>query len=154
MYGQREELDPEQQKYLRKTRHGANWFFWIAGISVLNIILFLSGQTLNFVIGLGATDLATILAKDYASASLTALVILRTVILLGIFVVGGYFGRKAKTTAFIAGMVIYIADALIYVPLGYWPGIIFHLLVLVFVFMGFQAARKYNDLQKPTIISQ
>lgn len=36
---------------------GAGWFYWIAGLSLLNSIIMLSGSDLYFVIGLGITQI-------------------------------------------------------------------------------------------------
>ena len=35
---------------------GANWFFWIAGLSVINSLIITFGGEMSFVIGLGITQ--------------------------------------------------------------------------------------------------
>src|SRR5436189_2962081 len=39
-------------------RRGANWFYWVAGLSLVNSAVILGGGSLFFVIGLGATLVA------------------------------------------------------------------------------------------------
>jgi hypothetical protein len=38
-----------------QVKGGTSWFFWIAGLSILNSIIFFSGSSITFVVGLGAT---------------------------------------------------------------------------------------------------
>ena len=58
--------DIQQQQMIRATerlrlearlRSGADWFFWIAGLSVVNSVLGFLDVSLNFVAGLGMTQL-------------------------------------------------------------------------------------------------
>ena len=48
-----QESNPELPMQVRK---GASWFYWIAGASVVNTIIFLFGGNLNFIVGLGVTQ--------------------------------------------------------------------------------------------------
>ena len=41
----------------RQITNGANWFFWIAGLSLINSVLHLAGVSISFLIGLGLTEL-------------------------------------------------------------------------------------------------
>jgi fatty acid desaturase len=41
---------------LRLIRSGANWFIWIAGLSLVNSALFAIGSNWAFFLGLGATQ--------------------------------------------------------------------------------------------------
>ena len=148
-YGQQKPLDEEQSRYLRRTQQGANWFFWIAIISLINIIFFLTGETLSFVIGLGVTSMSVLLTQYYDSASITILVALITFILLAVFALCGFYARKGNMKAFTAGVALYSADAVLLALIGDWMGIGFHVLVLIFILMGMDAARKYNSLKNP-----
>lgn len=38
--------------WVQQAKSGANWFFWIAGMSIFNSLIQLLGGSLNFVIGL------------------------------------------------------------------------------------------------------
>jgi len=69
---------PEQDGYYGDTAQlselhgralsGANWFFWIAALSIVNSVIFLSGADLAFVVGLGVTQIANgimmVIAED------------------------------------------------------------------------------------------
>ena len=40
----------------RSMRNGANWVYWIAGLSMVNSIVAAFGSELNFVVGVGVTQ--------------------------------------------------------------------------------------------------
>ena len=47
-----------KQETQLETQHasGANWFYWIAGLSVINSVIILAGGGWGFVVGLGITQ--------------------------------------------------------------------------------------------------
>ncbi|HPM80992.1 MAG TPA: hypothetical protein PLF81_09845, partial [Candidatus Anammoximicrobium sp.] len=45
---------------------GAGWFYWIAALSLVNSIILLSGGDRHFVVGLGVTLVADVVAKEVA----------------------------------------------------------------------------------------
>src|SRR5207253_1864194 len=46
----------EERKTLeRQRRNGAQWFYWIAGLSLINAAIALAGQEWRFILGLGVT---------------------------------------------------------------------------------------------------
>src|SRR5438270_4545311 len=51
------QLLQQKLKAERQLRSGANWFYWIAGLSLLNTIIFMAGSDWHFVAGLGITQL-------------------------------------------------------------------------------------------------
>ncbi len=110
---------------------GANWFWWIAGLSVVNTVMIHSGSDRTFVIGLGFTLMADAIFKDYL---LIALAI--DVIALGIVAGFGFFARKGHLWAFAIGIVLYGLDALIYVFLQDWMSVAFHGLALFYMVRG------------------
>ena len=110
---------------------GANWFWWIVGLSVVNSIMIHTGSDRNFVIGLGFTLMADAIFKDYL---VVALVI--DAIALGIFSGLGYFSRKGHVWAFVTGIVLYGLDAGIYVFAQEWMSVGFHGLALFYMVRG------------------
>src|SRR5437588_12623571 len=46
-----------QQELEAHMRRGANWFFWIAGLSVVNAVISLAEGNRHFVVGLGITEI-------------------------------------------------------------------------------------------------
>ena len=47
-------------------RSGVSWFYWIAGLSLINSILSVSGQSWRFIFGLGVTQLLDAFAEGFA----------------------------------------------------------------------------------------
>jgi hypothetical protein len=127
-------------------RSGANWFFWIAGLSAVNTGLHLSGSDTSFIVGLGVTQILDLIGRETGSVGAAVSLILNAVV-LGIFVLFGVFARKRNTWAFVLGMSIYALDAVIYVLGSDWLGVGFHALVLFFLWGGLKAHRKLRALE-------
>src|SRR5687768_12566612 len=86
----------------------ARWFWWIAGLSLVNTVLFYSGSDLSFVVGLAMTTLATLWYEDnlIMAIGLAALTI-------AFYFFMGLFAQQHKAWAFYLGLAVYIVDALI-----------------------------------------
>jgi hypothetical protein len=121
--------------------NGASWFFWIAGLSVLNTILTLAGVEWSLVLGLGTTQIADGLAVAIGGAAFAVPIVVNLVV-VGLFVLFGVYARKGRYWAFVVGMVLYGLDALIFVPFGDWLPVGFHAFALVMIALGVNALRK------------
>ncbi|MBC8001323.1 MAG: DUF4339 domain-containing protein [Opitutaceae bacterium] len=125
------------------SRSGAQWFFWIAALSVINTISAFSGGSFGFVIGLGVTQaIARQAVNGESSGKLIALIL--NLIAVGFFVFIGVFARRRQAWAFLAGMVLYALDGLIFLLVKDWLGVGFHAFALWCIWMGFQANQKLN----------
>jgi hypothetical protein len=116
---------------------GARWFWWIAGLSVVNIVMFQSGSDTSFVIGLGMTAMSDAL---FSEAKMTGFVI--DAIILGFFALMGLYAQRGKLVAFYAGIAVYILDALIYVSVQDWMSVAFHGLAIFYLVKGAMALRE------------
>ena len=47
-----------------KFKSGASWFFWIAGLSIINSIILLAGGQWNFIVGLGVTQIIDVIGTQ------------------------------------------------------------------------------------------
>ncbi len=126
----------------RRTQVGANWFLYIAGLSVINSIIFLLHQNIQFVVGLGTTQVINYLSKG------DILGIVLGVIVAGIFALFGVFARKGQIWAFWVGMVLYLLDGLLILVVKDWLAIAFHAYALYCLFAGAQAAQKLKTVEK------
>ncbi len=142
-------IDPEQEKRIREKlgrennfKSGANWFYWIAGLSVINSIVYVTGGSLSFVIGLGATQLVDVIVRQMIGANSAPISLAIDIFIAGIFVFFGVFSNKGRQWAFIAGMVLYTIDGLLFVYVKDFFGIGFHLFALFFIFNGYRALNK------------
>lgn len=138
--------------YLHQSMSGANWFLWVAGLSLINSIISLANGGLSFLAGLGITQLIDGVAAGVAEqlgggAAVTVVALLLDLMVAGIFVGLGLFARKQQSWAFILGMVIYALDALIFIPFNGWFSVLFHAYVFYRIYHGFTANQKLKALQ-------
>ncbi|PYV88863.1 MAG: hypothetical protein DMG90_13200 [Acidobacteria bacterium] len=125
---------------------GAGWFIWVAGLSMVNSIVSVSGGGFRFIFGLGATQVVDALAHR-AGQSGIALDLIINGLLAGLFVLFWNFARKGQKWAFIIGMTLYAFDGLILIPFADYLGLAFHAYVLWRIYGGFNAASQVETLQ-------
>ena len=132
-------------------KNGANNFYWIAGMSVLNSLISTFEGGITFVIGLGITQFvdafAMLFAQDIPEAAILfkGIGIVVSIVISAIFAILGLFAVKAKRWAFITGMVLYVLDGGLLLLFQDWFGALFHLIFLWGLWKGLQAL---NQLQK------
>jgi hypothetical protein len=119
---------------------GARWFYWVAGLSLVNSLASLAGQQWRFILGLGLTQLADALVAH--SGRGIAVVAVMDAATVGGFVLLGRFAHQGRVWAFGVGAVVYALDGLIFVGLRDWIGVAFHVFVLVMTVRGLDAARR------------
>jgi hypothetical protein len=130
----------------QRARRGASWFYWIAGLSVVNSVIVLSGSTAHFLVGLGVTEAFDVAGQQTGGAGkMTALVI--SLLCAGMFGVFGYFASKPQTWAFFLGMGLYGLDALLLVAFKDYFSVAFHCWALYRLYLGLAAARIYVPAQ-------
>ena len=132
----------EQQQLERRRRIGARWFYWVAGVSLVNTVVALTGQHWRFIVGLGTTQVANGLAARPGHGWAPA--ILLDLLLIGGFVFLGYLALQRQHWAFPVGIGVYALDGLIFVAARHWVGLAFHVFVLIMICKGFQAARQLD----------
>lgn len=124
----------------QKARSGANWFFWIAGLSIINSIAIHSGSTWSFTVGLGLTQLVDgAITQEAPNARIIA--ILFDAFAAGVFILVGYAARKYRMVILV-GLAFYGFDSLIYLLIQSWFGVAIHVLIIFFIVQGYLAAGK------------
>ncbi|MCA9957574.1 MAG: hypothetical protein KC443_00985 [Anaerolineales bacterium] len=138
---------------------GANWFFWIAGLSLVNSLTYLFGGGLTFVVGLGMTQLvdgfvSAIIAQIVPEAVSVVKIIGFALVtfLAGIMALFGILGRKRHQWAFILGMVLYGLDGLIFLLVRDIFSLGFHVLALFWIWKGLQALKKLNAINNGEVV--
>ena len=133
--------DPVLEKQLKG---GGSWFYWIAGLSLVNSVIALSGSGTRFILGLGITQIFDELAQGMGSGAGLAVAVVLDLLASAVFVFFGVFANKRHTWSFIVGMALYALDGLIYLIAQDWLGVGFHAFVLFCLFRGFKACRALN----------
>jgi hypothetical protein len=148
----------EKLKLENRLKNGAGWFFWIAGLSLVNSIILIVGGKWNFLIGLGITQaidgIATGIAAEAGADVATIIKILAFVadiVVAGVFVVFGVLAMKRYKLSFIIGMVLYALDGLIFLIVPDFLSIGFHLFVLFGLYTGLQAHKKLSEMEQSKI---
>lgn len=121
-------------------RSAARWFWWIAGLSVVNIAMFQSGSNTSFVMGLGITAISDALFSDSKMIGFAI-----DAVAIGFFVLMGFKAQLGHLWAFYLGVAVYVFDALIYAFVDDWISVAFHGLAIFFMAKGImtlQAALK------------
>ncbi|MGA2630691.1 MAG: hypothetical protein ABSG54_10810 [Terriglobia bacterium] len=130
----------------KRIQVGANWFFWIAGLSLVNSVIALAGGGTRFVLGLGITQVVDAIAQQANMGKGVPLVV--DLVAAGIFVPFGLQARKRQNWAFLVGMILYALDGLLFVLVKDILGIGFHLFALFFIYKGMKANEQLGALER------
>ncbi len=130
---------------VREMQLGANWFFWVSILAVINSALVYYFRIPSLFFGLGSTQYvdAHLVATGPETQRLAGLAI--NLGFAGVIAAFGYLTRKGGDVAFIVGMFLYVFDSVI--ALGYrdFFGFGFHLFALFFMAKGLLASRRRYD---------
>lgn len=136
---------------LAQLKGGANWFYWIAGLSLVNSAIFAFGGDVSFIAGLAVTQLvdgvATGISGDAGFTATKAVALLLDLIVFIVFALIGYYANKAMNAVFIGGMIIYLIDGLIWLLLGSILAFGFHIFALIMIFRGLMASREIQQIR-------
>ncbi len=157
-----EQYNPSEQNAVQEdisqlqsqAKSGANWFYWIAGASVVNTIIFLFGGNLNFMLGLGVVQaingVAILIEGQTDSFTATKVgAFLINLLISAAFLIVGYFAGKGMTWIFTIGIILYVLDGVIFLLFGDWLSIGFHAFALFFIVRGLMAANKLEKIPPP-----
>jgi hypothetical protein len=143
----------ERQQLEARMKSGANWFFWIAALSLVTSLISLAGGNWAFLVSLGVTQLVDAIANVGAERigwGVKAFALVFDLIAAGLFAVLGIFAGKRQTWAFIVGMVLYLLDAAVCLFIGFWLGLAFHAFALYSIFGGYRACAALAELDRQT----
>jgi hypothetical protein len=138
----------------KQVRAGASWFYWIAGLSMVNSLVIWLGGGFSFLIGLAVMQIIDGFVHAVgAELGLEGNAIIMLIALLldagvaGVFVLFGYFARKKRKWSFVVGMVLYALDGVVFLLFGDILSFGFHLLALAGLYSGFRGLRQLQQVQ-------
>jgi hypothetical protein len=150
----------DQQKYTKHAVEGARWFYWLAGLSVINSLIAMFDGSVSFIFGMGITQVIDAIAFYTAQDMLsqTGLIVKIIGLVLSIFISGiafliGYLSLKGKKWAMYTGTGLYIVDLLICLFFGLYLDAFFHLFVLIFIIRGAIAYNKLGERSEKPVIN-
>lgn len=124
---------------LQQVKSGANWFYWIGALSLVNSAISHFGGSISFVVGLGISQVADVILRHFGTGGMV-IAIAFDVFVASICALFGWLANKRMQWAFWLGMALYAVDGLIYVYAKDFLSIAFHVYALFFMFKGAQAA--------------
>lgn len=138
------EPQPDQQAAIKlmelhgRIKSGGGWFYWIAGLSLINTLVVLFHGKFSFVAGLGITQIIDGLVAELGPvAAIIGLPI--NLIIAGIYVVFGYFACRRASWAFITGIVLYALDTVLFLIFFDIIPLAFHAFALFGIVAGLKA---------------
>ena len=137
-----------EQRLQLESRHkgGASWFYWIAGLSLINSIAAFTGSDWGFIFGLAVTQVVDAIAKSVGGSVATVAALIIDVFLAGVLVFLGVFARKGHVWAYWVGMVLYALDGLVSLIASFWLGVAFHAFALYSIYQGLAAYQRLRAL--------
>ena len=139
-------FDDDSARHVTRTSilHGANWFFWLAILSVINTLIVYQYHTPNTPIALAITQWL-----DGTSAGLNPTMSNRSLI-VNLLIAGalagfGLLARRGSDLAFVLGIFLYVVDAMLAIGLRDVFGFGVHLIGLFFLFKGLLASRHVRE---------
>ena len=135
----------------RRMKSGANNFYWIAALSVINSLLLQFGGDIYFVVGLAGTLFVDVIFSEIAGGALVIKIIgvVISALVASVFALFGYFANSGKRWAFLVGIAFYIIDSILMLAFQEWMGLLFHALFLFGLFSGLNALNKLQKLAPP-----
>lgn len=140
------EKDPAEFRRLliallqRRARRVATWFYWIAGASVINLLVALSGSKWHISMGLGVTQL---LQEQFRGLPGIVAAVACMLLCVGC----GFLARNARVAVYAIGITLYALDTFIFVMAGDTMGIFIHFVLLFLLYRGLRASRTLLRLQ-------
>ena len=117
---------------------GASWFYWIAGLSMVNAVILASGGHFHFILGLGITEVFSAIGTVTGSTAGAVVCFAINLVIAGVMVLFGFFASKGQKWAFIVGMVLYGLDGGIMLLGMDFLSVAFHGYALYRIYSGFR----------------
>jgi len=146
-------VDAPDTNLEQRIERGANWFYWIAGLSAVNSILGAFEAERSFPLGLGITQAIDGLASGLESGFATTFGFIADAVIVLLVAMVGYAARRGLGT-YVVGMVLYGLDGTINLLVGDWFGVGLHAFALYAMFTGVRAFKERAAVQAMTGIGR
>ena len=133
----------------KKIRNHGSWYFWIAGLTLVNTVTSLSGSNGAFLLGLSITQVFDGFGAA-AGGGGKMVALLLDAMAIGMFVLFGVFALKRHNWAFIVGIILYGLDTVLTLLFQSWLSLTFHAWALVSLIAGMRACFLANKLTRPS----
>lgn len=137
-----------KEMLLAQKNSGISWFYWITGLSLINTWTLLFWGSYNFVVWLGATQILDGTALSFYSDGNTmamGIILSISVLVSGFFSLAGYMAQSERRWWYLAAMLMYALDTLIFLLADDYVWLWFHIFALVFIGRWYMAYRKLSE---------
>ncbi|MGB7784578.1 MAG: hypothetical protein WBL27_00625 [Salinimicrobium sp.] len=133
---------------LRTIKTGANWFYWIGALSLINSLVLLMESEYNFIAGLGITQVFDgVLMEIMGGYNILGLI--PSIFFSFIFAGLGYYANKHYKIAFLIGLIFYGFDSLLFLIVGDLLSVGFHAFAFFMIFKGYKALKTLEVKNEP-----
>jgi hypothetical protein len=139
----------QRTRVMQALKNRASWFLMIAGLSVLNSIVAMSGGRIRFIFGLGASRLVDSLAHQAGSAGYVLDLVINGII-AGVLVLFWVFACKGQRWAWYLGMALYAVDAVLLLMFTDYLAIAFHAYALYRMSSGLKLLPVLEQIDQQT----
>ena len=139
----------EYYKLLQAAKRGGGWFYWIAGLSMVNTISITMNLGFSMLVGLAATQIVDSIGQEIAEAAesstvsgvVTAITFGLSACIAGGFVFLGWATQRLWTWPYYLGITLYAIDGAVFLAFGDKLSFGFHVFVLFMLYGGLRATR-------------
>lgn len=139
-------FDDDSARHVTRTsvRHGADWFFGLAALSVINSLIVYFYNIPNTPIALGITQWLDG-TNTGIKAAMTGGGLVVNLLIAGVLAAFGLLARRGSDLAFVVGMFLYVVDSFLMIGARDFFGFGVHLIGLFFLFKGLLASRHIRE---------
>lgn len=141
-------FDDDSARHVTRTSilHGANWFFWLAILSLINTLLVFYYGLPNLPFALGITQwLDGTMGFGRSGVAMTTSALLVNILVAGVLAMFGLLARRGSDVAFVVGIFLYAIDAMLAIGLRDFFAFGVHLIGLFFLVKGLLASRHIRE---------
>lgn len=124
----------------------ASWFYWIAGLSLVNSLVMMTGSRWHFILGMGVTTVVDVVGQKIGGVGV-ALGLFVNVFIAAVCCVFGYLGNKRTAWAMWLGMVLYGLDGVLLLIFQDWLSVAFHGYALFRIYQGVPVIAELKALE-------
>jgi Fas apoptotic inhibitory molecule (FAIM1) len=136
---------------VKRVQSGGRWFYWIAGLSAVNFVIFVMGSDTGFALGTAIDWLLQGILEELAGPSLGWLA---HMVVIAFFLFLGTRATAGAQWAFVLGGLVYTLDGLIFLLVGDLLGIAVHAFALFAIVGGTIAVRQLHTTPLATTVPQ
>jgi hypothetical protein len=147
----------EIRELFERGKSGAAWFYWVAGLSLINTLSALTEANFGFALGLNVTLISDGLAlhavQGGADSTAKIFALGFDLVVYALMAGCGWLSQKRVLPVFALGMALYLLDALLFFLVFDVVSTILHAFALWCMWAGFSAFRRLNALEQRMLLA-